>query len=89
MPVLAKLLRAPGIGGRAIAPGGIPPPIKHHDNAEGNRERSLVLRELCLARALYRLGDDESGLGRRTLEAYSRDPRRAYATHARLVLSNE
>ena len=89
VPVLAKLLRAPGIGGRAIAPGGIPPPIKHHDNAEGNRERSLVLRELCLARALYRLGDDESGLGRRTLEAYSRDPRRAYATHARLVLANE
>jgi len=87
VPVLVKLLRAPGIGGHSIAPGRIPPPIKGHDNAVGNHERSLVLRELCLARALYRLGDDDSGLGRRTLEAYSRDPRRAYATHARLVLA--
>ena len=27
------------------------------------------------------------GLGRRTLEAYAADPRRAYAAHARLALS--
>ena len=76
----------PGVGGHSIAAWRSVPPIKHHDNAEGNRERTLVLRELCLARALYRLGDDAEGLGRRTLEAYARDPRRAYAAHARLVL---
>ena len=48
-------------------------------------ERSSCLKELSLARALYRLGDADS-LARRTLEAYAKDPRRAYAEHARLVL---
>ena len=48
-------------------------------------ERSSCLKELSLARALYRLGDD-NGLAKRTLEAYLNDPRRAYAEHARLVL---
>lgn len=54
---------------------------------EVDDERSLCLRELCLARALYRLGDVD-GLGRRTLEAYAADPRRAYANHARKVLES-
>jgi hypothetical protein len=48
-------------------------------------ERSYCLKELSLARALYRLGDKD-GLAKRTLEAYLNDPRRAYAEHARLVL---
>lgn len=48
-------------------------------------ERSYCLKELSLARALYRLGD-KNGLAKRTLEAYLNDPRRAYAEHARLVL---
>jgi hypothetical protein len=43
------------------------------------------LKELSLARALYRIGDKD-GLGKRTLEAYAKDPRRAYAEHAKLVL---
>ena len=51
-------------------------------------ERSSCLKELTLARALYRLGDVDS-LARRTLEAYVNDPRRAYAEHARLVLTGE
>ena len=51
-------------------------------------ERSSCLKELSLARALYRLGDVNS-LARRTLEAYVNDPRRAYAEHARLVLAGE
>jgi ribulose 1,5-bisphosphate synthetase/thiazole synthase len=49
-------------------------------------ERSSCLKELALARALYRLGDKD-GLARRTLEAYKNDPRRAYAEHARLILA--
>ena len=48
-------------------------------------ERSFCLKELSLARALYRIGDF-NGLAKRTLEAYLNDPRRAYAEHARLVL---
>jgi len=48
-------------------------------------ERSGCLKELSLARALYRIGDDD-GLGERTLRLYLEDPRRAYAQHARLVL---
>ena len=36
-------------------------------------------------RALFRLGDTVYGLGRRTLESYLDDPRRAYANHARMV----
>jgi hypothetical protein len=54
-----------------------------------DKERGDCLRELCLARALYRLGDTQDGLGRRTLEAYAADPRRAYANHAKLVLSRK
>ena len=55
-------------------------------NAVPDRERSDCLRELCLARALYRLGDAD-GLGEKTLRAYTDDPRRAYANHVRQVLS--
>jgi hypothetical protein len=51
-------------------------------------ERSSCLKELSLARALYRLGDC-NGLAKRTLEAYLNDPRRAYAEHAGLVLGKE
>jgi hypothetical protein len=48
--------------------------------------RAASLRELVLARALYRCGDHE-GRGRRILEAYSRDVRGHYARHARAVLA--
>ena len=51
-------------------------------------ERSSCLKELSLARALYRLGD-RGGLARRSLAAYAKDPRRAYAEHARMVLGKQ
>ena len=54
----------------------------------GNKERTEVLRELALARALYRLGDC-NGLGEKILQAYSRDPRGMYANHAKLVLAKQ
>lgn len=53
---------------------------------ESEFERTRCLRELSLARALYRLGDS-NGIAKRTLEAYAQDPRRAYAAHAKLVLA--
>lgn len=85
VPILVKLLQTKGIGGHA-APEGSVPEIPNYSNEASNAERSDCLRELCLARALYRLGDDANGLGRRTLEAYAHDPRGAFAKHARLVL---
>ena len=91
VPVLADLLRLPGVGGHSFAPGELPPIKGYEQNVShlgiADDERSLCLRELCLARALYRLGDVD-GLGRRTLEAYAADPRRAYANHARKVLES-
>ena len=51
-----------------------------------NAERSDVLRELCVAAALYRLGDPD-GLAKRSLMAYLDDPRREYANFARQVIA--
>ena len=87
VPALARLLKLPGVGGHALRPGAAIPPIRNYSNREGDRERTRVLKELCLARAIFNLGDTPDGLGRRTLEAYAADPRRAYANHARLVLA--
>ena len=84
---LVRLLRLPGVGGHALRAGDKIPPVRNYSNREGDRERTLVLKELCLARAIFNLGDTPDGLGRKTLEAYAADPRRAYAEHARLVLS--
>ena len=50
-----------------------------------NRSRDLSLRELILARALYRCGD-ENGLGERILREYARDLRGHHARHANAVL---
>ena len=86
VPALERLLLLPGVGGHALGTGMPIPPIRNYSNREGDRERTRVLKELCLARALFNLGDTPTGLGRRTLEAYAADPRRAYATHAALVL---
>lgn len=93
VPALVELLRRPGVSGHAIAFDAARFPywaeyrnFTQRNMGTGDRERSDALRELCLARALFRLGDAADGLGRRTLEAYAADPRRAYANHARLVL---
>ncbi len=85
---LAALLAQPGISGHhqhdiatAIqreVPGGT--------NAETTRRESL--RELLLARALYRCGDHD-GVGRRILENYARDLRGHLARHAQAVLEEQ
>lgn len=81
---LAELLQKQGIGGHAMtdvkditAAGGY--------GATGGNERQLCLRELALARALYRCGDCE-GVGERTLKGYAEDLRGVYALHATEVL---
>lgn len=90
--VLRRLLEMPGVGGcyhtmknrTAVVPGYSR--FTTRNLGIGDKERSDVLRELCIARALYRLGDTPDGLAKQTLEAYTKDPRRAYANHAKLVL---
>ena len=89
IPVLADVLKRPEIGGRWQKMGSAPPVVPGYQNTAGDWERTLSLRELCIARALYRLGDTPDHLGRRTLEAYAADPRRAYAKHAKMVLQGK
>lgn len=84
-PVLSELLQRPEISGHAIEMGADIPPIPNFANVSGDIERTRTLRELAVARALYRLGDHE-GRGVKVLESYARDPRRAYATHVQMVL---
>ncbi len=89
IPVLADILRRDGIAGHWQEMSANPPVIPGYQNPLGDRERTLSLREICIARALFRLGDTSDGLGRRILEAYAQDPRRAYAKHAQLVLDGK
>ncbi len=70
---LGKLLSQPGMTGQA----------KHEPTAD--QGRSEPLRELILARALYRLGDYD-GIARKILESYATDVRGHYARHAAAIL---
>jgi len=85
-PVLGELLGKEGVSGHAIAMGPEIPVVPKYSNDLGDQERTRTLRELAVARALYRLGDWQ-GLGEKALRAYANDPRRAYAAHANLVLA--
>ncbi len=86
-PILARLMKLKSTRGNAFrsideALKGTPP-----SNADCTT-REVSLRELIVARALYRCGD-YGGIGRKTLEAYSNDYRGHYATHARAVLNEK
>ena len=89
-PDLARLLALPKVGGHALAPRAVPPIAGYEKDIShlgvADQERSDCLRELSVARALFRLGDP-TGAARKALEAYAADPRRVYAAHARAVLS--
>jgi len=77
---LARLLAKPGMAGhalKAVVP--LPQPM------DQRRDRSAPLREIVLARALYRCGDFQ-GLGEATLRAYQQDLRGVLARHAAAVL---
>lgn len=52
-----------------------------------NDVRNRALRELHVARALWRCGDTPAQLGEKTLAAYSRDLRGPLARHALAVLN--
>ena len=74
---LADLLSKENMTGYAIT-----------DISESNRQeqRSEPLREIILARALYRCGDHE-GIGEKILQTYAKDLRGLFAKHARAILS--
>jgi len=84
---LADLLKKPGVMGHAFTD------IEDARNrtpadASDTTTRNTSLKELFLARALYRCGDYE-GLGRSVLEKYARDLRGHYARHASAVLKEK
>jgi flavin-dependent dehydrogenase len=78
---LADLLQKPGVGGYAMTSVG---EIAANGYGNGN-ERNLALRELALARVLYRLGDCD-GAAEKVLRQYALDLRGVYALHATAVL---
>jgi len=89
-PALAGILTQPGIAGYV------------HDSVETARRldqespggtnavdtRRLSIRELSVARALYRCGD-YGGLGKQILGAYTNDLRGHFARHAKAVLEEK
>lgn len=84
---LADLLRKPGMKGHACTDirkvvANIPP------SPVDTSTREVSLRELILARALYRCGDD-NGLGESILREYARDLRGHYARHATAILQEK
>jgi hypothetical protein len=77
---LARLLNQPGMRGHVMRE------IEPLYNTGGDRRRRTgPLREIVLARVLYRLGDHE-GLGETILRQYTHDIRGLFARHAKAVL---
>jgi hypothetical protein len=84
---LARLLQKPGMTGHSYADirtamRNIPP------SPTDNSTRECSLRELMLARALYRCGDYQ-GLGKKILGQYAHDLRGHYARHALAILDEK
>ena len=84
---LAELLKKPGMTGYTftdidVARRSTPP------GSTDNTTREHSLRELVLARALYRCGDYE-GVGEKILKEYARDLRGHYRRHAQAVLGEK
>jgi hypothetical protein len=79
---LARLLNKPGMRSHAMT--GLEPLF---NQPQEKRRRLESLREIVLARALYRCGDWE-GLGKSILQEYRQDVRGLFARHASAVLSS-
>lgn len=81
---LVQLLEKPGVQGHAWTRMEVARD-QANDNMVETLPRNLALRELHLARGLYRV-DPENPLGRKILEQYARDLRGPFARHAKAVL---
>ena len=84
---LAELLQKPGIGGHAVTTIAVTLATTP-TNATDNAARDQALRELFLARALYRCGDC-GGLGEKILRQYAQDLHGHYARHAQAILKQK
>ncbi len=84
---LAMLLNKPGIQGHAFTDIDRAR-FETPDNPVDTSTRNKSLRELILARALYRCGDYR-GLGEKILKEYAGDLRAHYARHASSVLQQK
>ena len=80
-PVLAELLKMPGISGHTITRYEQARFISKTGNTIETGVRNRCLKEIFLARALYRCGD-HCGLGKQILQEYANDLRGHYARHA-------
>ena len=78
---LARLLERPGMRGHVMT--GLEP---LYDRQRERRRREGPLREIVIARALYRCGDHQ-GLGEAILHEYQQDIRGLFARHATAVLT--
>ncbi len=81
---LAALLARPGMRGHVITD---PATAARQTGADPNETqvRARAIRELSLARALYRCGDKD-GIGKKILQEYTKDLRGHLARHAQAVL---
>ncbi|MHB8864589.1 MAG: FAD-dependent oxidoreductase [Pirellulaceae bacterium] len=89
-PALAELLRKPGMTGHAITT--LPEARRKRGEEEKGQGRTvqrinLAVRELVLARALYRCGD-ERGMAIDILRRYEQDLQGPFARHAHAVMSS-
>jgi len=82
---LAELLQKPGVGGHSMTELKDATPAGGYGSTGTGNERNDALRELAVARALYRCGD-YNGLAEKTLRTYTKDLRGVYALHATEVL---
>jgi len=83
---LANLLSKPGMTGHAYTD--IEEVAKSLPaSSTDTTTRNLSLREIVLARALYKCGDHR-GVGRKILSAYEKDYRGYYSRHAHAILKN-
>jgi hypothetical protein len=90
-PVLAGLLKKDGMTGHAITSLAEARRRRGEEEQGQGRTARLVnpaVRELVLARALYRCGDRD-GLGERILRRYERDLQGPFARHAHAVLHGD
>ncbi|MCX5656429.1 MAG: FAD-dependent oxidoreductase [Planctomycetota bacterium] len=85
---LADLLAKPGMTGYATTTVADAGRIAGTGGGTETKPRNDSLRELVLARALYRCGDS-GGIGRKILEQYAKDLRGHYARHAQAVLADK
>ena len=88
---LADLLKRPGMRGHAMMDlDDALTELKNDGRVPGGRapleKRTRALREIILARALYRCGDFD-GLGKTILQEYQKDMQGLFARHANIILN--